>query len=152
MSKQITFLDALVKAVKSAGSFNQNDQVPPAVILWPDKDRQWQELQPLLRQYLPLFALGEYDPEQHTGPAYWLLCVIDRTLPESYLAPDEIPIIYLPGISKQEIRAIEDTPKLLRPLAELQYLGALWTHKNGRDWTVSAFIQSVVGQIRRVSW
>ena len=44
MNDQITFLDALVAAVEGAGRYNKNDQVSPIVILWPDKDRQWQGL------------------------------------------------------------------------------------------------------------
>ena len=145
MNDQITFLDALVGAVRSAGRYNKNDQVPPIVILWPDKDRQWEPLLPLLRERLPLLTFGKYNPEELTGPSYWLRCVIARTLPEVSLPEDVIPIIYLPGISKQELRAVEESPKLLRPLAELQYRGALWNHKNGRDWTVAGFIQSKDG-------
>jgi hypothetical protein len=145
MNDQITFLDALVEAVKSAGRYNKNDQVPPAVVLWTDKDRQWEPLLPLLRERLPLLTFGQYKPAELTGPSYWLRCVIARTLPEPLLPKEVTPIIYLPGISKQELRAIEETPKLLQPLAELQYRGVLWTHKNGRDWTVAAFIQSKDG-------
>jgi len=142
MSKQLTFLDALVEIITRARSHNKNDQVPPAVVLWPDKDRQWETLLPLLREHLPLLTFGPYKPLEWTGPAYWLRCVIARTLPDYLLPEGVIPILYLPGISKQEIRAIEETPRMLQPLAELQYRGVLWTQKNGRDWTISAFLQS----------
>ena len=146
MNDQVTFLNVLVESIQHAGNrYNKNDQVAPAVVLWTDKDRQWEALLPLLRERLPLLTFGQYQPTEWTGPAYWLRCVIARTLPEYQLPKDVTPIIYLPGISKQEIRAIEDTPKTLQPLAELQYRGALWTHKNGRDWTVAAFIQSAEG-------
>src|SRR5216684_2650511 len=145
MNDQVTFLDALVEAIKRAGRYNKNDQVPPAVVLWTDKDRQWEPLLPLLRERLPLLTLGSYKPAELTGPAFWLRCVIADTLPEPLLPADVTPVIYLPGISRQELRAVEDTPKLLQPLAELQYRGVLWTHKNGRDWTVAAFIQSTDG-------
>src|SRR5712692_3207510 len=145
MNDQVTLLDALVEAIKRAGKYNKNDQVPPTVVLWTDKDRQWEPLLPLLRERLPLLTLGQYKSAELTGPAYWLRCVIAGTLPEPLLEAEVTPIIYLPGISKQELRAVEDTPKLLQPLAELQYRGVLWTHKNGRDWTVIAFIQSTDG-------
>ncbi len=146
MNDQVTFLDVLVEAIKRAASkYNRNDQVPPAVILWTDKDRQWEALLPLLRERLPILTFGQYKPAEWTGPAYWLRCVIAQTLPDYQLPADTIPIIYLPGISKQEIRAVEDTPKMLQPLAELQYRGVLWAHKNGRDWTIAAFIQSPEG-------
>src|SRR5579872_1142413 len=145
MSYQVTFLSALVEAIQNAGRYNKNDQVPPAVVLWTDKDRQWEALLPLLRERLPLLTFGQYKPAEWTGPANWLRCVIARTLPDYQLSLEGTPVIYLPGISKQEIRAIEDTPKSLKPLAELQYRGLLWTHKNGRDWTIPAFIQSNEG-------
>ena len=51
----------------------------------------------------------------------------------------------MPGISKLDIRAVEDCPKSLGPLAELQYRGCLFTQKNGRDWTIAAFLQSMDG-------
>src|SRR5207245_4943613 len=145
MSDQVTFLDALVEAIKRAGRYNKNDQVPPTVVLWTDKDRQWESLLPLLRERLPLLTLGPYNPAELTGPAYWLRCVIARTLPGPQLPADVTPVIYLPGISKQELRAVEDTTKLIQPLAELQYRGVLWTHKNGRDWTVAGFMKSTEG-------
>src|SRR5258708_32102830 len=142
MSDQVTFRGALGEAMKRAGRYNKNDQVPPAVVLWTDKDRQWEPLLPVLRERLPLLTLGPYKPAELTGPAYWLRCVIARTLPEPLLPAHVTPIIYLPGISRQELRAVEDTPKLLQPLAELQYRGALCTHTNGRDRTIAAVLQS----------
>jgi hypothetical protein len=140
-----TFLDVLVDSLARASSYNRNDQVPPAVVLWPDKERQWAALLPLVRARLPLLTLGAYQLEQRTGPAYWLRAVIARALPDDPFPREVVPIIYLPGISKQEIRAVEDCPRPLQPLAELQYRGVLWTQKNGRDWTIPAFIQSADG-------
>ena len=100
---------------------------------------------PQLRPRLPLLTLGDYDPAQRTGPAYWVRCHIARTLPHGVSLPDRlsgdaVPIIYLPGIGKGDLRAIEDCPRQLQPLAELQYRGAMWVHRNGRDWTVSGFL------------
>lgn len=137
-----TFLEALVEAIKRAGSYNKNDQAAPVAVLWPDKDRQWEPLLPLLRSRLPLLTFGAYDPENRAGPAYWLRCMLARTLPECQLPWDETPIIYLPGVSRQELRASEETPRIVQPLAELQYRGVAWTHKNGRDWSILAFLLS----------
>ncbi len=145
MNEPNIFLDALSVAVVRAGQYNKNDQCPPAAILWPDRERQWEPLLPSLRERLPLLTLGPYAPAQRTGPAYWLRCMIARTLSEDVLPADVVPIIYLPGVSRAEIRAIEECPKPLQPLAELQYRGVLWTHKNGRDWTVAGFLQSADG-------
>ena len=36
----MTLLDALIQSVTRAGEYNRNDQVAPAVVLWPDKERQ----------------------------------------------------------------------------------------------------------------
>src|SRR5450759_5687853 len=86
MSNQETFLDALTRKIREAGNYNTADQTPPVAIIWPDKDRQWEPLLPLLRDRLPLLTLGQYNPQERTGPAYWLLCMIPRTLPEIRLA------------------------------------------------------------------
>lgn len=68
--------------------------------------------------------------------------MIARSIPDDRLPDDETPILSLPGYSRQELRAIEDCPRPLKPLAELQYRGTIWTHRNGKDWTVSSFLQS----------
>lgn len=145
MDEPITFSDALVDALQRAGRYNKNDQTPPAAVLWTDKDRQWEPLLSVLRDRLPLLTFGSYAPDQRTGPAYWLRCMVARTLPGDLLPAGETPIIYLPGISRQEIRAVEDCPQPLQPLAELQYRGVLWTQKNSRDWTPAAFLQTKDG-------
>ena len=143
-----TFLDALADAIEAASAHNRQDQVPPVAVLWPDEDRQWEALLPLLKDRLPLFVLGKYSPEQHIGPAYWLRCIIARTIPHPGLPPEKVPVLYLPDFSRQHIRSLEDCPAELKPLAELQYRGVLWTQKNGRDWTVNAFLQSRDGGLR----
>ena len=142
VSRTRTFLDALADAIESASSHNRQDQVSPAAVLWTDEARQWEELLPLLKERLPLFVLGKYSPDEHTGPAYWLRCIIARTIPHSGLPTEKVPVLYLPGYSRQDMRALETCPVELQPLAELQYRGVLWSQKNGRDWTVSAFLQS----------
>lgn len=142
MSEPITFLDALADALQRASRYNKNDQVPPAAVLWPDRECQWEPLMPRLRERLPLLTLGSYTPEARTGPAYWLRCMIAGTLPEDRLPEGATPIIYLPGVSRQDIRAVEECPRMLQPLAELQYRGVLWTQRNGRDWTIAAFLQT----------
>ena len=141
-SHATSFFDALVATIQAASAHNRQDQAPPAAVLWPDKDRQWVALLPLLKDRLPIFVLGKYSPDEHIGPAYWLRCVIARTIPDPRLPPEKVPVLYLPGYSRQDLRALETCPVELQPLAELQYRGVLWTQKNGRGWTVSAFLQS----------
>lgn len=145
MSQPSTLLDALGEALSQAGQYNKDDQAAPAAILWPDKERQWAPLRPELRLRLPLLTLGEYDAAERTGPAPYIRCMLGRTLPDDRFPDNVVPIVYLPGVSRQELRAIEECPRWLQPLAELQYSGVLWTHKNGRDWTVAAFLQAADG-------
>lgn len=142
----MTVLDAIIQSLSRAGEYNRDDQVAPAVILWPDKERQWEPVLPLLRPALPqLLTLGAYTPERKTGPAIWLRCVIGRELPETDWPEKDTPVIYLPGVSRQELRAVAECPSALMPLAELQYRGAFWSQVNHKDWTVLAFLQSADG-------
>ncbi len=135
---------ALLDALRSATSHNRSDGVAPAAVLWTDKERHWESVIPRLRGELPLLTLGPYDPEKLTGPAIWLRCAIAGTLPEVELS-DGTPVIYLPGASRADLRAVEDCPKELQPLAELQYRGVLFSHPNGRDWTPAAFLHNRLG-------
>lgn len=140
-----TVFDALVASLQAAAQYDRNDQIAPAVVLWTDRDGQWRPLLPRLRSALPqLLTLGDYDPATKAGPAIWLRPMIARTLPADWPA-DAVPILYLPGISRHHLRAVEDCPRALQPLAELQYLGTFWTQSNTNDWTVSAFLTSPHG-------
>ncbi|MBW2327424.1 MAG: BREX-1 system phosphatase PglZ type B, partial [Deltaproteobacteria bacterium] len=141
-----TFLEAVKDSLTAAARFNRSDMVAPAAILWTDADSQWEPLVSQLRQLMPeLLSLGEYKPDEKTGPAIWLRCVIERSLPHIDLPEDAIPIIYMPDVSRQTLRAVEECPNSLKPLVELQYRGAVWTQRNGRDWTVEAFLVSKDG-------
>jgi len=44
----MTVLDAIIQSLSRAGEYNRDDQVAPAVILWPDKERQWEPVRPVL--------------------------------------------------------------------------------------------------------
>ncbi|CAN5880965.1 hypothetical protein BH18ACT11_BH18ACT11_27770 [soil metagenome] len=135
---------ALLDAVRSATSHNRSDGAAPAAVLWTDKERHWEAVIPSLRGELPVLTLGPYAPEDLIGPAIWLRCVIAATLPTVGL-PDGTPVIYLPGVGRADLRAVEDCPKEVQPLAELQYRGVLYGHPNGRDWTPAAFLQNKLG-------
>ncbi len=141
MNPTITVIEALRNSLMAAARFNRSDMVAPVAILWTDADSQWE---PLIGQLRPLMSelltLGEYNPEEKTGPAIWLRCVIERSLPDIELPEEAIPIIYMPNVSRQTLRAVEECPDSLKPLVELQYRGAVWTQRNGRNWTVEAFL------------
>jgi hypothetical protein len=121
-------------------------EVAPAALLWADADKQWASLVTRLQTALPhLFVFGPYDPARRTGPAIWLRCVVDRVLEDVSFAPGVVPILYLPGVARQSLRAGDECPRDLQPLVELQYRGRVWHQKNGRDWTVEAFLVSDEG-------
>ena len=139
-------LDHLLQAVRGAAVFNPEVQVAPACILWPDRDRQWEAVMPALQGALPeLLILGDYVPEKHTGPAIWLRCVIAGKIEDVALPAERTPILYLPGVSRQELRAVESCPELLKPLAELQYRGVFWSQVNAKDWTIRSYLKSDQG-------
>ena len=139
-------LDHFVKEVRGADSYNPEIQVAPACILWPDRDQQWEAVIPVLQAELPeLMVLGDYSPKKRTGPAIWLRCVIAGHDPDVSLPKGRTPILYLPGVSRQDLRAIESCPDRLKPLAELQYRGVIWSQINGKDWTVLAYLKASQG-------
>ena len=141
-----TVIERLVDSLRGATRFNPNDAERPAVLLWADQGAQWQPVITQLRRLAPeLLAYGEYGPESRTGPAIWLRTAIDRVLPEVEIAQDVTPILYLPGVGRQALRAVEECPDSVKPLVELQYRGTCWTQKNGKDWTVEAFLVSADG-------
>ena len=145
-SDNVSVVEALVLSLERSGRFNPNDVVHPCAVLWTDHDAQWRPVIAQLRRLLPqLLTFGEYETEHRSGPAIWLRSVIDRALPEVELPEGAVPIVYLPGVSRQELRAIEECPDSLKPLVELQYRGVCWTQKNGKDWTVEAFLVSEEG-------
>jgi hypothetical protein len=139
-------LDVLLRTLRGAAAYNSEVQVRPACILWPDRDRQWEAVVPRLQNELSeLLVLGDYHPEKREGPGIWLRCVIAGKTDDILLPNDSTPILYLPGISRQDLRAVETCPDNLKPLAELQYRGVIWSQINGRDWTVLAFLKSDQG-------
>jgi len=155
-----TLLELVRASLGHAARYNPGDVVAPAAVLWTDADGQWRPVVEKLRGMMPeLLTLGEYDAATRTGPAIWLRCVIEPAV-RSDLAkefPDlaweggsgfqplgdgqrqdaaaTIPVIYMPEVSRQTLRAVEECPDALRPLVELQYRGAVWTQKNGKDWS-----------------
>ena len=135
-------IDYLISQLRSCATYNSAVQIAPTAILWTDIDRQWQCAMPFIKQHLPeLVELGGYNPEQRIGPAIWIKCAIARMLDEDNLPSDKTPIIYLPGVGRKDLRAIEQCPDDLRPLAELQYRGCWWAYNTaGRDWSVNSFL------------
>jgi hypothetical protein len=146
MKDSTTVEEALIAALQRASIYNPDVQVKPACVLWPDKDRQWEAAIPRLQSELTeLLALGDYRPDQRSGPAIWLRCAIAGLVDDVAFQDGRTPILYLPGVSRQDLRAVEQCDALLKPLAELQYRGVIWSQINAKDWTILAFLKSDQG-------
>jgi hypothetical protein len=142
----MNLLNKLISSIRQAAIYNPDFQVAPACILWPDHDRQWESAIVSLQAEMPeLLVLGDYDPTRKTGPAIWLRCVLGGQIPKIPMSSKYPFIIYLPGVSRQDLRAIEDCPAHLKPLAELQYRGVIWSQINAKDWTIMAYMVSEQG-------
>jgi hypothetical protein len=146
MKDKTVLLEAVRASLSHAARYNPGDVVTPAAVLWTDADGQWQPVVEQLRGLMPeLLTLGDYESATRTGPAIWLRCVIEPAVradkfPDLVWPADTVPVIYIPGVSRQTLRAVEECPDALKPLVELQYRGTVWTQKNGKDWTVRAFL------------
>lgn len=139
-----TVLNKLVEHLRKAADGNSHTAATAAAVLWTDKEGLWRAAIPVLKQLLPsLVELGDYDAEARHGPAIWLKCAIAGLLPDVEIRG--VPVVYMPGVSRAELRAIESCPRNLQPLAELQYRGVFWSQVNAKDWTVSAFLASKNG-------
>ena len=142
ISQAETLIDAMEESI--AAALRAPDGIgTPVALLWTDADAQWKPLLPALQKVLPqLYLFGPYLPEELQGPVIWLKCIVERTLPD--VAPEEgvVPILYLPKVGRQDLRAAGDCDPMLQPLIELQFRGGVWHQRNGRDWTVEAFLTS----------
>jgi len=135
--------DKVVQALKQAENHNSQVMVKPEVILWPDPENQWKEVIGVLHEAMPqLLIYGKYDPAKKQGPAIWLKCMIAKALPEANWEADAIPIIYLPGVAKSDLRNVENAVFNFQPLLEYQYTGTLFIQENGREWSILAFVEN----------
>ncbi len=134
-----TVLDGLAARLEEALEYNANALVAPAALLWPDETAQWRPVVRRLADRLPIVTVGEYEPERRQGPAYWVRCVVGRTI-DAGLA-DGSPIVYLPGVARSELRAVESCPPESAPIAELQYRSQEFTQpKSAREWSIRSLL------------
>lgn len=138
----ITALGRLIEHLRAKAAA-LDGQTAPAAILWTDPKGEWRSLLDLLRARVEeLLVLGDYRPHERSGPAIWLRCVVDRVLGAPELPDGRVPILYLPGVARQQLRAGQECPAAWRPLVELMFRGALWVQPNGSDWGVTTFLSS----------
>ncbi len=133
-------IDQIAATLDQAKTFNENVEVAPVVLLWPDRERQFAAVVEKLRTKLPILTLGNWDESKWQGPAYWIRCAIAGTIDADL--GDGTPVLYLPGIGRDELRAIETCPREIAAIAELQYRGQWFAHPNGKDWTVRSVLSN----------
>lgn len=140
-----TFLDRVRESLAAAmADYNREDIVEQRLVIFPDKSGEWAPIIARLRGTLHIVTFGDYDPSTFTGSAIYIRSLVFRTndvcLPEG-----QTPIIYLPGYSREQLRNLEECPDEIKPLAGLQYLGEVWSQRNGRDWTLLAYLKTSQG-------
>jgi hypothetical protein len=136
----MTLLDALQFQFRHAARHSPGE-VPPVCVVWCDPERQFTAALPALRARLPEFlTLGDWDAEKRTGPGFWIRLAIDRQRPEAQFPEHAIPVVYLPGVARSELRAGDDCPDSWKPLVDLLNRGSTWTQINGKDWTLEALL------------
>jgi len=138
-----TIFNKIVLALRQSVLHNSGIMVKPEVILWPDSERQWESVVHIIRNEFPeLLTFGEYESAKEQGPAIWIKCMVAHLLPEADWSEDVTPIIYLPGISKSDLKNISSAGLDLQPLIEYQYTGTIFSQINGREWSILAFIEN----------
>lgn len=133
-----TVFEALLCRLRESLAFNPDAQEGPVALLWPDEGEQWKRVVDRIGEHLPLISLGDFDPAARRGPSYWLRCVVAGTIDGQL--PEGKPIVYLPGVARTALRAVESCPSRVAPIAELQYRSQWFSHPNNRDWTVRALL------------
>jgi PglZ domain len=136
-----TVISRLVEILDSSITHNDSAEIAPVAVLWPDEDRQWEEIIPMIRPLRSIFTLGPFDNSTGSGPAIWLRCIVAGMLLDDN--PDgSIPIIYLPGVSMDEFRSDHPGDRAVQPLIGLQHRSNWFRHVNGRDWTIRALLSN----------
>jgi len=143
--RQQTILDLIRAKLAARATVTDGLEESPLCVLWPDRDRQWEPALPRLLEDIPeLIALGANAPQSRTGPAIWIRCAIAKTLDDVKLPDDRIPVVYLPGVSRDDLKNVTDMPGVLQPLAYLQFIGVIWNHPNNKDWSINALLSGDV--------
>lgn len=135
-----TVVDRVVASLDAAANNDGNVFVPPVALLWPDQARQWEGAIGVLREHRRVLTLGAHHPDQGVGPALWLRCVVAGTLEVD--GPEGLPVVYLPGVSRDDLRSVSPDDQLLAPLVPLQHRSQWFAQSSGKDWTVRALLSN----------
>ena len=134
-----TVLDRLVGCVRAALDYDPNVRFAPVALLWPDEAAQWEPVMDRIGDHLPVVSLGDYDPERPSGPAYWIRCVVARTIDAGL--PDE-PLDRVPAAASVGASCAPPThvrrPWRRSPSCNTEANGS--HTRTNRDWTVRALL------------
>ena len=77
-----TVLDRLVACLRAAlDATTRTSAYAPVALLWPDEGAQWEPIVRLgSRSACRSSRSATYEPEARRGPAYWIRCVVARTI------------------------------------------------------------------------
>jgi len=114
--------------------FNANLESAPVAVLWTDERREWEGVMPQLKSALPeLFSLGDYKPQERSGPGAWLRMVADRQA--GGWLPDRCPssicpvwpraLLALGHCAQSNLRAASPKPMHMASVA-----GSMWCLRN----------------------
>jgi hypothetical protein len=144
-----TLIHGLARAVIAAAQTFAGEGWP-AALLWPDPERQWfasfSDLRRrLASQRVALYALGDYAPDDGTGPAIWIRCLVeaaDAPGLKGLIAGAAQSVVLLPGISWRDLREPLTLAKSAQMLVDMQYRGDVFRQRRqARDWTVATFLR-----------
>ncbi len=133
-----TVLGRLAQAIDGAATNDGNVSEAPVAVLWPDKAGEWATSIEKLRAHRRVLTLASYQPADRRGPAYWVRCVLAGTLDVD--GPGGLPIVYLPGVSRDDLRAVTREDTMLLPLVALQHRSQWFAQPSGKDWTIRALL------------
>ena len=132
-------VDHLIQSLRKAGEYNRHDTAAPCAVLWPDGEKRWEGVSAQLLKKMPELLVLSPDINEKQGPGTFIRYLISKHKSK------QLPVIYLPGVSRQHFRSASGFPEIAKHLFPLQFLGRFWTQENGKDWTLSAFMTSESG-------
>jgi hypothetical protein len=142
-SANITVLDRIVESLRSASDHNTHDLNAPLATMWTDGNCEWTGVIDSIAKAVPeLLVLDGDSKNDYAGTSTQLRYQMNKIGSETH------PIIYLPGVNRQSFRSITGFPESARHLYALQFQSAIWTQKNGKDWTPQAFLGSSDGGLK----
>lgn len=137
-----TILERLTAAIRKAAEYNSAVEVAPSCILWTDKEKQFEGAILALQKQMPeLLMWGKYDADRRRGPTAWIRCALSGKV-KGYDPQGNVPVVYLPDVSRADLRIVQDLKPEIKTIAYLAFRGAFFIQKNSKDWTLLSFMVS----------